>query len=185
MGVKELMLDTESRSGRIVYTKMLEVLDSPNRKRFDNPEKLLADSGMRPGQTVLEIGCGSGFFTVPAARMLGHDGHLYATDIHQIAIDETGKKVSRSQLANVTVMKDNALQSAFEDGMFDLILLYGVVPSPVISMADISAEMYRLLKPDGVCAIWTKAVLWTPKAALLNTGFYGMEKAGSVFRLYK
>jgi ubiquinone/menaquinone biosynthesis C-methylase UbiE len=77
MGIKELMLDTESERGRWVYTKILKLLDSPNRKIFDNPEKLIKASGIMEGQTVLEIGCGSGYFTAEISKILGSSGKLF------------------------------------------------------------------------------------------------------------
>lgn len=177
MGIKELML--------IFYKKMLKWLDSPNRKLFDNPKKLIESSGIQAGQTVLEIGCGSGFFTVAASEMLGDKGKLYSTDIHSLAVEETQKKVDKFGLNNVIVQKDNAMQSSFSDSMFDTVLLYGVVPAPVVSMEDISREVHRLLKQGGIFAIWTKAPFWTPKVALKKYSFESIKKSHGVFRLRK
>ncbi len=42
------------------------------------PEKTLQGADLRSGQTVLEVGCGTGFFTLPAAEMIGETGHLIA-----------------------------------------------------------------------------------------------------------
>ena len=44
------------------------------RKWLMNPVKTLKGADLRPGQTVLEVGCGTGFFTMPAAKMIGDDG---------------------------------------------------------------------------------------------------------------
>lgn len=185
MGIKELMLDTESERGKQFYIKMLRLLDSPNREKFDKSEELVKSSGIQPGQTVLEIGCGSGFFTVPASKILGENGKLYSTDIHSLAIEEMQNKVDRLGLKNVIVKKDDALKSSFGDSMFDLVLLYGVVPAPVISMEVISREVFRLLKPGGIYAIWTKVPFWTPSTAIRSASFEDMRKVHGVFRLRK
>ena len=185
MGIKELMLDTESERGRWVYTKILKLLDSPNRKIFDNPEKLIKASGIMEGQTVLEIGCGSGYFTAEISKILGDSGKLYSTDIHSAAIEETQKKVDSLGLKNVTVTIDDALNSSFEDSFFDVVLLYGVVPSPVIPMKDTSNEIFRLLKSGGIYAVWTKMPFWRPKTSQYNEHFKNMVKNNGVFRLYK
>lgn len=185
MGIKDIMLDTESKRGKQFYTKMLKWLDSPNREIFDNSQKLVAYSGIQPGQTVLEIGCGSGFFTLPASKIIGSEGILYSTDIHSIAIEETQRKVEKLGLKNVIVKKDNALNSSFKDEMFDLVFLYGVVPAPVISMEDISREIYRLLKPGGIYAIWTKVPFWTPAIAIKKVSFESIKKQHGVFQLRK
>lgn len=133
----------------------------------------------------MEIGCGSGFFTVHAAKILGEEGKLYATDIHDLAIAETQKKIDELSLQNVIVKIDDAMKSSFPDEMFDLVLLYGVVPAPVISMKDISIEIHRLLKPGGIYAIWTMVPLWKPSAAIKYASFEEMGKLNGVFRLRK
>ncbi len=185
MGIKERMLDMQSEKGNKFYTKMLKFLDSRGRKLLDNAPKLVASSGIQAEQTVLEIGCGSGFFTVEASEILGEKGKLYATDIHQMAIEETHKKVDKAGLKNVIVQLDNAMKSSFPDAIFDAVLLYGVVPAPIVPMEDVSREVYRLLKPGGIYAVWTKVPFWRPKVAVRKCGFDSMKKTGGVFRLRK
>lgn len=185
MGIKKLMLNTNSKNGKYVYTKLLKWLDSPNRTKYDNPDLLVMSSGIVKGQTVLEIGCGSGFFTIAASRLLGENGRLYATDIHSIAIDETKNKITNLGIRNVTVLKDDALHSIFPDNFFDGILVYGVVPSPVISMTQIASEMHRILKSSGNCAIWTKIPFWEPSKAMEMVGFSYHGKINDVYNYKK
>ncbi len=185
MGIKAIVLNDKSEKGNALFTKMLKWLDNPARQKYNNPEKLLAGSGIQCGQTVLEIGCGSGFFTIPASKILGEEGKLYSIDIHAKAVEETQKKVNELKLKNVVVKKDNAMKSSFEDSMFDLILLYGVVPAPVINMSDISIEIHRLLKPGGNCAIWTMVPFWSPWPALKHVSFEKNKKHNGVFLLRK
>lgn len=185
MTFKELLFDGESERGKQFFTKMLMWLDNPRRLKYNNPEMLLRDSGIQSGQTVLEIGCGSGFFTIAAAKILGDKGKLYSIDIHPVAVKETQQKIDAEDLKNVIVKKDDAMKSSFEDAMFDLVLLYGVVPAPVISMSGISKEIYRVLKPGGFYAIWTMVPFWSPHAALKSAPFEKMKTLNGVFRLRK
>lgn len=185
MRIKDLLFDSKSEKGKSFFMKMLKWLDNPKRKKYNNPYKLIRASGIQPGQTVLEIGCGSGFFTVAASEMLGNEGKLYSIDVHALSVEETQKKVDELELKNVTVKKDDAMKSSFKDSMFDLVLLYGVVPAPVISMKDISMEIHRVLKPGGIYAIWTMVPFWSPDAALKCNSFVKMKKVDGVFRLCK
>lgn len=185
MSVRSFLLDGRSRKGNLCYDKMLGWLQNPRRLRHNDPDQLIRDSGIRPGQTVLEIGCGSGFFTEAASRMLGSCGKLYSTDIQPLAVAETQKKADALGLENVIVTRDDAMHSRFGDSLFDLVLLYGVVPAPVISIKTISREINRVLKPGGVCAIWSMAPCWSPRKALKSASFTRIEKHNGVFRLYK
>ncbi len=185
MKMKKLIFDEQSHIGKKLFKTILSWLDSPKRKQFNNPDNLLKGSGIQCGQTVLEIGCGSGFFTVHASIIIGNEGKLYSIDLHPLSVEETQKKVNELGLMNVVVKKEDAMNSSFEDSMFDLVLLYGVVPAPVISTDSISKEIYRLLKPGGICAIWTMMPFWSPRVMQKHASFTKMERVNGVFRLRK
>lgn len=185
MKLKKFLFNNESHKARTFYLQMIKWLENPERKKYNDPEKLLSSSGLHAGQTVLEIGCGSGFFTIPASKMLGATGNLFATDIHPIAIETTKNNITEAGITNVIIKEDDAMNSDFEDNMFDLVLLYGVVPAPVISMKKISKEIYRILKPGGIYAIWTMVPFWKPKKALKNAKFKMLPRENKVFRLQK
>ena len=52
-------------------------------------ERLLAAADLRPGQHVIDIACGTGMVTLPAATAVGPDGHVLATDLAQKMVDDT------------------------------------------------------------------------------------------------
>ncbi len=49
-------------------------MESRARRWLMPPQKTLQGADIKPGQTVLEVGCGSGFFTLPVAEMIGESG---------------------------------------------------------------------------------------------------------------
>lgn len=57
-------------------------LDNFLRKRFHDPAKILG-SYIKPGSTVLDIGCGPGYFTIPMAQMTGETGTVFAVDLQE------------------------------------------------------------------------------------------------------
>jgi predicted methyltransferase len=61
--------------------------DSQWRERLMDPRQILHGAGIRAGQTVLEVGCGRGFFTLPATGMVGPAGCIYALDVTGAAVD--------------------------------------------------------------------------------------------------
>ncbi len=68
-------MNTEALSqtplGQVFIKIMAAIMESRLRYKFFGPTKTLQGAGLGPGMRVLEIGCGTGFFTLPAARMLG------------------------------------------------------------------------------------------------------------------
>ena len=48
------------------------------RSIFKKPERALCEMGLQKGQTVLDYGCGIGSFSIPAAKMVGDEGVVYA-----------------------------------------------------------------------------------------------------------
>jgi demethylmenaquinone methyltransferase/2-methoxy-6-polyprenyl-1,4-benzoquinol methylase len=119
MAIKKVLLSNRYAKG---YQKVLKWLDSPARKRFNDPVKLISKAQIKKGQTVLEIGCGSGFFTEEISKQVGEKGRVYATDIHPIAIDNIEEKIRHLGMKNVTPQVEDALKTSFEDNIFDVIL---------------------------------------------------------------
>ncbi len=73
--------------------------DNLIRKIFQNPEKIVG-SYIRPGMTVMDIGCGPGFFTLAMARMAGPEGRVIAVDMQQEMLDLVKKKSDQLGLSD-------------------------------------------------------------------------------------
>jgi demethylmenaquinone methyltransferase/2-methoxy-6-polyprenyl-1,4-benzoquinol methylase len=66
--------------------------------------KILQGAGIQPGQIVLEVGCGTGFFTIPAAQLVGDEGCLVAMD----ALSGFIKQVAKKEMIKVELSAWNA-----------------------------------------------------------------------------
>ena len=164
-----------------IFEHGLHLLDSPVRRLFNDPVKTLKAAGVRPGFEVLEVGCGTGFFTVPAAEMVGVGGTVHAFDIHPLAVEETSKKTRESGLKNVELTKTDALDTGLPDESYDLILLFGVIPAPVLPLNKLLPEMHRLLRPGGSIAVWTGLPLWSPRQIIKSGLFTPAGKRNGVY----
>ena len=67
--------------------------DEQERRKWQNPENVLAEIGLKSGMTFADIGCGQGFFTIPAAKIVGESGKVYASDISETNIQKLREKV--------------------------------------------------------------------------------------------
>ena len=71
------------------------------RRRWDNPEAILSAIGLRTGFTFVDIGCGRGFYALPAARMVGKHGRVYGLDIDAESIAALKEQAGRERLENL------------------------------------------------------------------------------------
>jgi ubiquinone/menaquinone biosynthesis C-methylase UbiE len=130
-------------------------LDSRIRRWMQPPERVIARSGLRPGMRILEIGCGSGAYTVLAARTVGPRGEVVALDVQQGMLDQLTAKLRRPEnadIANVTTMLGDAEDLPFPDNMFDLVMLVTALPE-IPDQARALGEIRRVLQPKGVLAV--------------------------------
>lgn len=120
---------------------------------------LLTKIRLEPGEKVLDIACGSGQLTFPAAKMVGKSGQVVGTDISDKMIEMAkAKALDRSQ-SNVDFIRMGADKLDFEDASFDTVICsLGLMyfPEPLRALD----EMLRVLKPGGKLGItvWGKRV---------------------------
>jgi ubiquinone/menaquinone biosynthesis C-methylase UbiE len=128
---------------------------SPERLALLPVDRIIELTGVRPGERVLDIGCGPGVFTVPLARAAGASGRVFAADIAPQMVEACQERVEAAGLGNVAVgrSEENALPlpPASVDLVFACHLLHELEnPSAFL------AEVRRVLKPTGRLA----AVEW-------------------------
>ena len=160
------------------------LMGSRVRKWLMDPVKTLQIADVQPAQTILEVGCGTGFFTIPAAQMIGDRGFLVAMDASSGFLEEVAKKVQKANLNNVRIMQRDALNTGLETASIDKVLLFGVIPIPLLPLDKLLPEMHRILKPEATMAVWLFPPLvhsWVPKAILQSNLFDRINKYNNVY----
>ena len=165
---------------KLVYRNMGVFLDNPIRRWLNDPVKTLEAAEIRSGMDVLEVGCGSGYFTVPAAEMIGDEGCVHAFDVHSLAVEQTAERIRSAGLRNVRLTKTDALDTGLPCESYDMILLFGVIPAPVLPLDKLLPEMHRLLRPEGSMAVWTGLPLWSPRSITKGGLFTHVGKRNGV-----
>ncbi len=122
-------------------------LASPVRRLWHNPEKILGPH-VRDGMTVLDIGSGMGFFTIPAARMVGVRGRVIAVDLQEKMLQGLLKRAKKAGLAERIELRVCGSESLGVSEPVDVCLAFNVVhevPDP----ARLLSEIRSVLKQTG------------------------------------
>lgn len=122
------------------------------RDRFKDPRKVLQKLGIEEGQTVLDFGCGPGSYTVPAARMVGEEGRVYALDVHPLAIKVVREKANKEGLSNITTILSDR-DTKLPDESMDVVLFYDTIHM-IRHKRALLEELHRVMKPNGLLSIW-------------------------------
>jgi ubiquinone/menaquinone biosynthesis C-methylase UbiE len=126
------------------------LLVTPLRRLFENPTKILGPH-VKPGMTVLEPGCGMGFFSLDLARMVGPNGRVVCADIQEKMIARLLRRARKAGLADrieTSVCTANDLNLDHWLGSVDLataIHMLHEVPDPQAFLT----QVHDLLKPGG------------------------------------
>jgi len=119
---------------------------------FRDPYKVLRAAGLQAGLQVLEVGCGPGFFTIPAAKIVCDAGMVTAIDVNPFAVKHVQRKIEAQAVINAKVVLADAAQTQLPDQCFDLVFVFGFA-RPIGGMERIWPELYRLLKPAGILSL--------------------------------
>jgi ubiquinone/menaquinone biosynthesis C-methylase UbiE len=133
--------------------------------KFVNPANLIAYSGVTQGSTVADLGCGGGFYTIPAAKAVGGSGCVYAVDILEDKLSATVSAAKQEGLKNVIVRKADLEKniSEIDEASCDLVILASILHE-IGSIQPLIQNAYRLLKTGGKIL----AVEWKKEASPLG-----------------
>lgn len=111
-------------------------------------EIILSEVPLKPGDTVLDFGCGPGSYTFILSKIVGPQGKVVALDIHPLAIKHVENMVSRRGIQNVVTVQSDC-DTGLDDNSVDVILLFDIFhmfhdPNRILR------ELYRVLKDEGV-----------------------------------
>jgi SAM-dependent methyltransferase len=135
---------SEQRKTSDPYTGDLSIFDSPGREDRLQVNRVMDILGIAPGKGVADIGAGSGWFTVRAARRVGTGGLIYAVDINPEAIRYIGDRAHKEQLQNVKTILGKPDDPLLPAGSVDAVLLlktYHEVAQPVALLQNLRAAL--------------------------------------------
>jgi len=126
------------------------LLASPLRRLFENPNDMILPL-LKPGDRVMELGPGLGFFTCPLAKALGNDGEIVCVDVQVSMLDRLAKRLERRGLRERVQMRQcryDDLGLGGDTNAFDLVLALHVVHETPHTSETIQA-LAGCLKPGG------------------------------------
>jgi SAM-dependent methyltransferase len=115
---------------------------------FITRDRLREVLGAGPGERILEVGPGTGYYTLDVAEWVGPDGRVEILDVQQEMLDHTMGRANESGLENVAPTLADATAMPYEDDGFDaayLVTVLGEIPDQDVALR----ELARVLKPGG------------------------------------
>jgi ubiquinone/menaquinone biosynthesis C-methylase UbiE len=171
--------------GGAVYWARRNPLPCPYSQRFFlGPRPFITRSRLgevlRPqaGERLLELGPGTGFYTLAVARGIAPGGVLEICDVQQEMLDHTKREADRAGIGNVVPTRADARELPYSDASFDgafLVTVLGEVPDQDRALE----ELARVLKPGARLVVGE--IAFDPHFVTLNSLWKRCERAGFVF----
>ena len=138
------------------------------RDGFRPPIRILQETGVRSGMTVLDFGCGPGSFSMAASRLVGSEGLVYAFDNHPLALETVRRDMNKKGFKNILPLSGEDLVNVPSESI-DMALLYDVVHD-LSDLRPVLTELQRVLKPNGALSIRDHHLKEGPLVSRITSG---------------
>ncbi|MEE8470056.1 MAG: methyltransferase domain-containing protein [Dehalococcoidia bacterium] len=125
-------------------------------KSFFNAGEVLDEIGLTNGDSFLDVGCGDGYFSLAASKIVGNEGKVYAVDNYEESIAELKVQIDQGNIANIqTIVADVTKNVPLPDGIIDVCLMANVLHG-FAANAEIEScmsEIAKVIRPGGTLTI--------------------------------
>jgi ubiquinone/menaquinone biosynthesis C-methylase UbiE len=133
--------------GRVCPVERAGSLDNVLRRLLQNPLKILSPY-VKEGMTVLDVGCGPGFFTIPLAQLVGSSGRVIAVDLQEGMLNKIRGKIKGTEIEKrIVLYKCDKNSIGITEKVAFVLLFYMVHELP--DKDNFFAEIARILQPTG------------------------------------
>lgn len=147
--------------------KIAGMLDNSLRRLIQNPKKIL-EPFIQNGMTVLDLGCGPGFFSIEIAKMLSNSGKVIAADLQMGMLDIVKRKILGTELETRIELHKCEEDKVGINEKVDLIIAFYMVHE-VPDQDSLFRELKTILKPNG------KIYIIEPKLHVSKSSFEEMN----------
>ena len=134
--------------------------DDPRRWRNGVAESTLRTIGIEMGQTVLDFGCGEGWYSIPISIIVGPDGTVYALDRDRSELDILSSRMFSQNIDNCKIIHSKGERIDLPDDHLDVVLLFDVLHyyyfSDESDRRSLLREIKRVLNPNGFLSLYPK-----------------------------
>ena len=127
-------------------------LVSDERHQMMPPEPILRAAGIAAGHVVVDLGAGPGFFTLPAAKLVGPQGHVYAADVAPSMLEVCRRRAAQAEITWTETVQSDEAYVPLSDATADRVLIAFVLHE-ADDPAALLKEAARLLRPGGEVAV--------------------------------
>ncbi len=123
-------------------------LERPEREKEEHTSKLLPPLKIKPGDVVVDMGSGSGYYTTRLAKLVGERGKVYAVDVQPEMIAILRKRLEAEKITNVELVQGTATDPKLPAGAVDLVLMVDVYHE-FTHPHEMTEAMVKALRPGG------------------------------------
>ena len=136
----------KSHDGDQKFLNKIAFLESKQRERLLPPEVLIDEMPIKESHTLLDIGAGSGFFTIPMAKMTKET--VYALDFDSRMLNVISEKAIKEDLQNIKLIESTIEALSLEDESIDFIMA-SLILHEVESLSKVLSKLYEVTKIGG------------------------------------
>jgi ubiquinone/menaquinone biosynthesis C-methylase UbiE len=119
-----ILILSQSLFGQHIHDNINEGKD---REKWQLPSRVIREIGIKQGMVVADVGAGEGYFSIPIAKVVGHGGKVYASDIDKSALQKLEEKFQNTRLKNIFTILGKPTDPLLPEDEIDIILLVNTI----------------------------------------------------------